>query len=422
MINTLHKEQKSGILLLLGSKTFESLAFFLLMAIFFPFLNESLGIDSSKVGFYYTLFYGTIGITSFISGFLGDKRNRFHVVTIGFLLLTVMHLAIAFLPGNNFLILATLILLGLGKGLISPNMVVFLGNIYNEKENKIIGLSGFILFSFAVSTGAVIAPLLSAFLKNNWGFYSLFAFIFALLSFILFLKFKNHYNKLNIVADRKDYVENTDIKKLNTLILFSILTIGIFINFVLYQNRLTFTHAIHDFFENGFEITQVFNNIDNYISFIILALFAFLILKIKRLNWSKIFNVILIGLIVAIIAFIVIATSLSISQAINSLFIQSYIFILIAETLISPIIFYITYRCSPLKHKGLFQGISFIFRGIANQLLFLGLLMYNKNALMAFIGFAIILTISAILILILKKKVNNKLTEIERNIEADNIQ
>jgi hypothetical protein len=41
---------------------------------------------------------------------------------------------------------------------------------------------------------------------------------------------------------------------------------------------------------------------------------------------------------------------------------------------------------------------------------------------MAFIGFAIILTISAILILILKKKVNNKLTEIERNIEADNIQ
>ena len=299
MINTLHKEQKSGILLLLGSKTFESLAFFLLMAIFFPFLNESLGIDSSKVGFYYTLFYGTIGITSFISGFLGDKRNRFHVVTIGFLLLTVMHLAIAFLPGNNFLILATLILLGLGKGLISPNMVVFLGNIYNEKENKIIGLSGFILFSFAVSTGAVIAPLLSAFLKNNWGFYSLFAFIFALLSFILFLKFKNHYNKLNIVADRKDYVENTDIKKLNTLILFSILTIGIFINFVLYQNRLTFTHAIHDFFENGFEITQVFNNIDNYISFIILALFAFLILKIKRLNWSKIFNVILIGLIVA---------------------------------------------------------------------------------------------------------------------------
>ena len=106
------------------------------MAIFFPFLNESLGIDSSKVGFYYTLFYGTIGITSFISGFLGDKRNRFHVVTIGFLLLTVMHLAIAFLPGNNFLILATLILLGLGKGLISPNMVVFLGNIYNEKRTK----------------------------------------------------------------------------------------------------------------------------------------------------------------------------------------------------------------------------------------------------------------------------------------------
>lgn len=106
------------------------------------------------------------------------------------------------------------------------------------------------------------------------------------------------------------------------------------------------------------------------------------------------------------------------------MFIQSYIFILIAETLISPVILYIIYRSSPLTYKGLFQGISYVFMAISNQLLIVGVLIYEKNSAMSFIGFATTLVISAILILTLKKKVSNKLIEIERNkeLKADNTQ
>ncbi|PKP47516.1 MAG: hypothetical protein CVT94_11090 [Bacteroidetes bacterium HGW-Bacteroidetes-11] len=426
MRDTLNNEQKSSILLLLTSKTFERLAFYLIMAILVQFLTDSLKIDTTKAGIYYSVFYGVIGITTLFSGLLGDLRDRMRIVKIGFILLTIMYLAISFLPSISSLIVIALILLGLGIGLISPNIIVFLGNIYNEKENETIGLPGFILFSITINIGALIAPLFSIYLKNNLGYYSvfLFAFLFGLLSLILFLKFKNQYNKLDLVAERKDYFENVDTKKLNTFILISILAIGILIRLALHQKGLTFSFAARDFLENGINLNQTFNNIEKYISIILLVIFVFSITRIKRLNWGRIFNIILVGLIFLIIAFVLIASYSSLSQLVsgNGLFIQSYIFILIAETLISPVLLYSIYRSSPVKYKGLFQGISFIVVAISNQLLFLGVLLYKKNASMTFIGFAITLLIAAILILTLKKNVTNKLTEIEMNnkIKADN--
>jgi len=419
MRSTLNKEQKSGILLLFASKTFERLAFYLIMAILVQYLVDSLKLETEKAGIYYSVFYGVIVITTLFSGLLGDLRDRMKIVKTGFMLLTVMYLVIPFLPSISFVIVIALILLGLGIGLMSPNIIVFLGNIYNEKENEILGLSGFILFSITINIGGFIAPLLSIFLKNNLGYNSvfLFAFIFGLISLVLFLKFKSHYNRLNLIAEHKDNFENTDTKKLNTFILISILTIGILIKFALYQKGLTFTFAIRDYLENGFSLNHTLNNIGNYISIILLILFSFSVTRIKQLNWSKIFDIIFTGLIFSIVSFVLIASFSSISQLINgkSLFIQSYIFLLIAETLISPVFLYITYRSSPIKHKGLFQGVSYVIIAISNGLLFSGALIYENNASMAFVGFAIILSIAAILIMILKKIVEIKLTDIERN-------
>lgn len=299
MINTLNKEQKSGLLLLLTSKTFERLSFYLIMAILIQFLTDSLKIDSSKAGIYYSVFYGVIGITTLFSGFLGDKQDRIKIVKIGFLILTMMYLALTFLPSISFLVITALILLGFGIGLISPNIIVFLGNIYNEKGTEIIGLPGFILFSITINIGALIAPLLSIFLKDNLGYYSvfLFAFIFGLLSLILFLKFKNYYKKLDLVAEREDYFENIDTKKLNIFILISILAIGILIRFALHQKGLTFLFAAKDLIENGINLNQTFNNIEKYFSIILLVIFAFSVTRMKQLNWGKIFNITFVGLI-----------------------------------------------------------------------------------------------------------------------------
>lgn len=421
MRNTLNKEQKSSILLLLASKTFERLAFYLIMAVLVHYLMDSLKLEANKAGIYYSVFYFVLALTTLFSGLLGDLRDRMKIVKTGFILLTGMYLIIALLPSIDFVIIIALITLGFGIGLVSPNIIVFLGNIYNEKENEVIGLPGFILFSITINIGGLIAPLLSVYLKDNFGYNSIFllASLFGFLSLILFLKFKKYYNNLNLIAEQKVKVENIVTKNLNKIILASILAIGVLIRFALHQKGLTLTMAARDYLDNGFNINQTLNNIVKYISPIFLIGFAIIMLRIKILNWGKVFNVIMIGLIFSIIAFVLLASYSSLSQMINgeSIFAQSYILLMIAETLISPAILYSIYRSSPVKYKGLFQGISYMFISISNGLLFLGALLYEKNATMTFIIFTIILFISVVLIMTLKKITNHKMIRIEKVIE-----
>ncbi len=419
MNNTLNNEQKSGIRLLLTSKAFERLAFYLIMAILLQYLMDSLKLESVAVGYYYSAFYGIIGFTTLFSGLLGDLKDRMKIVKAGFILLPLMYLAIAFLPSISYITITALIILAIGIGLISPNIIVFLGNIYNEKGNEIVGLSGFVLFTITVNLGALIAPPLSIFLKDSFGINSIFlvAALFGLLSLFLFLKFKIQYNKINLIAEQKSNLINTKSKNLNTIILVSILAIGVLIRFALNQKGLTFTFAIMDYIENADDLNQTLNDIEKYISFIFLFLFAIFIVRLKKLNWGKIFNFIIIGLIFSIAAFVLIASFTPLSKLINekSIFIQSYVLLIIAETLISPAILYSIYRSSPIKYKGFLQGISLFVIALSNSLLFLGALLYEKNASLCFIVFGIILLIAILLIISLKKITNNKLTDIERN-------
>lgn len=423
MTHTLNKEQKTGISLLLLSKMFERLAFYLIMAILVRYLIESLNIESVTAGIYYSIFYGMIGITTLFAGLLGDLKSRTNVVTVGFILLTFTYLAIAFLPSINILIIVSLIILALGIGLTSPNIVVLLGNIYNEKGNEIYGLPGFVFFSIIVNIVGIIAPPLSIFLKNSLGYNAIFlvAFVFGLISLILFLKFKVIYNGLGVRLERKIDSNRIPTKGLNTIILVSILLIGILIRFALHQRGLTFTFSLRDYLDNSIEFSQTLTSVEKYVSILLLGVFAIFIIRMKQLNWSNILNIILVGIVLCTIAFIAVACFSSLSQLIGekSVFVKAFILILIAETLISPTIFYAIYRSSPDKYKGLFQGISYIVMAISNQLLFLGVIIYEKsNSSIAFIVFAIVLVISAALILMLKKSVNNKLMEIEK--KADN--
>jgi len=412
------KELSLGVLLLLSSKALERLAFYLVMAILVQYMMDSLKLDEDKAGIFYSVFYGVIGFTSLFSGLLGDLRDRTKIVKVGFVLLTVMYLMFVFLPCISFVTVILLILLGLGIGLISPNIIVFLGNIYNEKENEVRGLSGFMLFSLAINIGALIAPLLSVFLKDNFGYNSIFilAFIFALVSLILFLKFKNQYNKLNLISEQKNNLESVTTKQLNTLILVSILSIAVLIRFVLNQKGLTLTMAETDYLQNGVDLNQTLNNIKEYISITVLLVSSVFVIRIKKLNWGTVFNLIMLGLVFSIIAFVSIASFTVLSQMVDgkNIFDQSYVLLIIAEALITPAILYSVYRTSPVKYKGLFQGVSYIVLVITNSLLFFGVSLYEKNNSMAFTVFTMILFIGILLIILLKKGVNQKLITTEK--------
>ena len=417
-MNSLNKEQKSGILFLLTSKTFESLAYYLVVAILLDFLCASLKIELGKTGIYYTIWAGTYAITAIIAAFLGDKFNRVQIVKIGFMLTTIFYLVLAFLPGIPFLIAAALVLLGVGIGMTMLNTRILLGNIYNEKGNEIRGLSGFILYGLAINIGGLFAPQLAVFLKTEWGYNSvfLFAFILGLLSWILYLKFKSQYQKLELVAEQKENSETADTQKLHRLILFSILTIGVFIFFAVSQKEVSYQLSANNLLQNGSHLSQELSRVGMFIAIVLTALFAYSVLSIKNWDWGKLFNLILIGVAFAVISslFMITLTSLSPING-NSLYSIAYILILIAETLIAPVILYIVYRSSPLRHKGLFQGIFFLLGGLVNLLLYGGFYLSSENAVLTFVLFGIILIIAAVLILLLKKRVNDTVVEIEKD-------
>lgn len=415
MGSNLNENQKLGISLLIASKAFERLAFYSIVTIFIQYLSESFSLKGNVAGVYYSIFYAVIGISIFFSGYLGDIKDRMKVVKTGFIIMAIMYLAMIFMPSVNVAVLACLIVLGIGIGLITPNTIVFLGNIYNEKGNQIKGLPGFLLFHIAINIGAFLAPLVSLYLKNNFGYSAvfIFAFILVVLSYVLFVQFQNHYNKLNINVQDNSTVENSKSKSLNRLILPSILGLALVICFALGQKSAAFSFAAQDYI--GEFLSKQTLSIAG-ISLCVIILFAFVIplTRMKELKWSTVFNVIIIGLLFPIVAFILIASISSLSKFMSGqiIFAQSYIMVMIAETLILPAFTYSVYKSSPRKYKGLFQGILYAIVAIGGSLSVLGFVLYSAIGSITFIVFAVVLIITVALIMALKRVVNQKLNEL----------
>ncbi len=394
MKTTLTKEQKSAISLLLASKFFERLAFYMVMAVLITYLTESLNLKHDNAGMYYSLFYGVVALTTFLSGFWGDLRNRSVIVTTGFVLFTLMYLAIAFMPEIGFLILIVLIVMALGIGLVSPNIPVFLGNIYNEKDREIRGLPGFILLSLLVNIGAFAAPLIAVPFKTGYGYNFVFlvSFLFGLISLIFFILFNNVYRRLNLVAEQNVDITDVSVKKTNRRILLIVLIIGILYKFVFGQKGLTLPNEPYS---NLTTISMIV-----LVSIIVLVLFAFIVIKCLNLKWSKIFNMIIFALGLGSLTYFLIAGLASIPDLsgikpfeITPFVTGTYLLVVIAESMIAPVISYSVYRSSPFKRKGLFQGIFYIVLGIGGLLTSLGAMLHRENYILAFIVFAILMLI-----------------------------
>jgi len=414
-----NKEQKTALSFLIISKAFERLAFYSIFAIFIFYLTDNLKMSIDEAGGFYSTFYLSVGVSTLLFGFLGDFINRQKLVKIGMLLMTVFYLVLIFPPVSLFIQQAVFIALGICIGMTVPNTIVFLGNIYNERKMQILGLSGFIFFSLAIEFGAFIAPALSNAFREVIGYNSVFvlAFIFALISFVLYLFFDKKYSKLKLFAEQRKKTE-PKFKNLNITILVSILVIGVILKMVLYQKDLSLNNYIRDFVANGHDLVSRLQNIDKRFSLLILIFFGIVIAKLKKLNWDILFKLIFIGSIISAIVYIFMAfNGNEAGEKMNSaLMIGLYTILLLFEAIISVIIFYAIYRASPIRYKGLFQGLTLFIFFMTNKFLFVGSTIYEHVGSVTFIGFSLFFILGAVLILVLMKAVESKkkkLIEIE---------
>lgn len=411
MTKLVNIDQKKGISLLLLTKLFERFAFYIIVAILIEHLTDYLNNDGAKVGLYYSIFYGSIGITSIFSGLLGDLTNRMKVTKVGIILTAVSYLLIILLPDTFTLFFTVLVILGISIGLTIPNTIVFLGNLFNEKNNQIYGLSGFILFSLAIGISVLLTPYMADYLKLKMEIKSIYiiALIFSLISLTFFMFFEKKYKSLDLVSEKKHEKTTDKYNNINTIILVSIIFISIILKIVLGQRTLTFNFFVREHVENEFGLIENLDKIRDFLSVILLIIFSGIIISIKNFNWKKVFVVIILGAIIGAFAYFLIV--ISDTSIIKESFVFSiFILLIISETLIYPTISYTVYRSSPKKFKGLFQGIFYIF---GYQLLFLGAILYENASLeMTFLIFSLIFLLCAGLIFGLAYIIKRKEVEI----------
>ena len=374
-------------------------------------MNVFLNNEISKVGLFYSIFYGSIGITSIFSGLLGDLTNRMKVTKIGMFMLAIAYLLIIFLPNSFPLFFSVLIILGVSIGLTIPNTIVLFGNLFNEQENQTFGLSGFITFSIVINAGVLLSPLLADFLKINTGVSVIFiiAFIFSLISVVFFIFFEKRYYSINLISEQKHNANSDKYKKLHIFILVSIIIITILLKFILGQRTFVFVFYLREYIETGLDFYNNLTKSNSLISIICLIIFSIIVISIKNINWKKIFIFLILGAIIGAFTYSIIAVS-GTSKVSNRFAFSLFALLLISETLIYSTTLYIVFRSSPKKLKGLFQGIVFI---IANPLLFLGAILYEEASLeTTFIIFSVIFFVCACLIFGLIKIVKKKQKEI----------
>lgn len=413
MKNRLSKTAQRSIGLLLLSRLFERVAFYLVLSILVNYFTEKLQPGMKNVSLNYSLFIVVMMITTFFSGLLGDLRDRNKVVITGFVLLTAMYLAVPFVTGVSFLLIAAFVLLGAGIGLTNPNMVVLLGNIYNEKENEFRGLSGFILFTFMAELGGLLVPLITSFLKPRWGFTPIFllAAFCGLVALLLFMQFSRIYHIRDLAAAQQHNQPSVSMRKQHRVILLSVLITALMIGFSLQLRGTMLAMALKDFTGMGTELSSMLTPMEMYLLPLLMLLFFGWVTRFKSIHWGTIFQMMLLGLAFAIVGYLTFAGFMTLKEILNekSIIYSSYSFLLIAESMLAPTFLYAVYRSSPMKYKGLFQGIYFTLLAVAGSQWFTGRSLYEKMGPMVFVIIAALLLISAIVLLWTKRSVTKKI-------------
>ncbi len=144
------------------ANTGERFGYYTMLAVFALFLRANYGLDAGWAGEIYSDFLMLVYFLPIVGGWLADKFGFGRMVTIGILIMFAGYLLLSVpLGGDTFaliVMLAALVLIGLGTGLFKGNLQVMVGDLYNDQKYAGQRDSGFSIFYMAINIGALFAP------------------------------------------------------------------------------------------------------------------------------------------------------------------------------------------------------------------------------------------------------------------------
>ena len=144
------------------ANTGERFGYYTMLAVFALFLRANYGLDAGWAGEIYSDFLMLVYFLPIVGGWLADKFGFGRMVTIGILIMFAGYLLLSVPLGGDTLalvvMLAALVLIGLGTGLFKGNLQVMVGDLYNDPKYAGQRDSGFSIFYMAINIGALFAP------------------------------------------------------------------------------------------------------------------------------------------------------------------------------------------------------------------------------------------------------------------------
>ena len=154
--------QPKGLFALALANTGERFGYYTMLAVFALFLRANYGLDAGWAGEIYSDFLMLVYFLPIVGGWLADRYGFGRMVTIGILIMFAGYLLLSVPLGGDTLalvvMLAALVLIGLGTGLFKGNLQVMVGDLYNDPRYKDKRDSGFSIFYMAINIGALFAP------------------------------------------------------------------------------------------------------------------------------------------------------------------------------------------------------------------------------------------------------------------------
>jgi len=162
--------QPKGLFALALANTGERFGYYTMIAVFALFLRANYGLSPAVAGTIYSSFLMVVYFLPLIGGFMADKFGFGKMVTIGIIIMFLGYLLLSVpLGGNTFALLvmiAALLLIGLGTGLFKGNLQVMVGNLYDDSRYAAKRDAGFSIFYMAINIGALFAPTAAVKIKE----------------------------------------------------------------------------------------------------------------------------------------------------------------------------------------------------------------------------------------------------------------